>query len=102
MADIKPRLTPEERLAKLKLKEVEVEQERQKVKAKIRKVNAEQRKDARKAINRKKYLLGAWVLSSEPENEIKSAMSIYLKTDKDRALFGLEPLPPEGDNNENQ
>ena len=53
-------------------------------------------KEARAADTRRKILVGAMVMDRTPPDELKKALHIYLKADRDRALFGLEPLVDQG------
>ncbi|EGR0536022.1 hypothetical protein E4J49_25120 [Vibrio parahaemolyticus] len=65
--------------------------------AKIKLIEQKEKEKARKEETRKKILLGAMIMegmanSSEYEAMIMKNVDKYLKTDRDRKLFGLAPL----------
>jgi hypothetical protein len=85
-----PKLTPQQKIdAEIEALKLRLEQ------AKKKKANAEaairtkEGKEARKILDRQKYLVGAWALSTMTPEAIKAAMAGYLKGEKERALFGL-------------
>lgn len=92
--------TPEERIAELEERRIQVEAKLKAEKEAIlrakRRENAKIRTQKRKDETRRKILVGAAVLhkielNQWPEEKLLSLMSDFLKSDKDRLLFGLEP-----------
>lgn len=86
--------TPEQQLKEIKEKKAKLE-------AREKKIQAEMSVKARKIETRKKILIGAMVLKKirEGDDDLKKEcleeLDSYLTADRDRALFNLEPLPPE-------
>lgn len=78
-----------------KLQKLKARQEQ--LNAKIKLIEQREKEKVRKEETRKKILLGAMVMegmanSSEYESMIMKNVDKYLKSDRDRKLFGLEPL----------
>mgnify|MGYP000518186119 CR=1 FL=1 len=71
---------------KLAQEQIKLDQRR---KALLKAGKAKKREDD----TRRKILVGAYFIREEPAADLKIAMNSYLKTDKDRALFDLDPLP---------
>jgi len=86
------RLTLEEKKAKLAKQEQALLQKQNQLKARIKKLDAVDKQKKRKDDTRRKILAGSYLMSVEPLNDLKIALDDYLKSDKDRALFGLPPL----------
>ena len=78
------------------IKELEAKQE--KVKAQLKQKKAEASKQKRQEDTRKKILIGSAILAKVkagkwPEDKMIEMLSDYLEKDRDRELFGLNPLP---------
>lgn len=89
-----PRISPEEKLKKLKEKEAQL-------KAQFQKVSAQKKQDDRKIDTRRKVLAGAVVLKAcETDGGLKKQVWDLLEKNlvlnKDRVVFGLaqKPEPP--------
>ena len=66
--------------------------------AQLNKIKSKEALEARKQDNRKKILLGAWLLSQmksnkDYEQKILGHMDNFLTKDRDRQLFGLDTKP---------
>ena len=84
----------ERRLARLKAK-------RKEVSAEIRRVQDATRADARRLATRRRILYGSWVerqietgAVGWSEEKMQRQMDRFLTRSHDRAVFGLQPLPP--------
>lgn len=78
-----------------KLQKLKAKQEQ--LNAKIKLIEQREKEKVRKEETRKKILLGGMVMegmqnSSEYESMIMKNVEKYLKSERDRKLFGLEPL----------
>lgn len=88
-----PRKTAEQQLAELEAKEAQL-------KARIQDVRSQVKAKERKQDTRRKIIAGALALEhadTDPEwsSKLNRLLSRYVKRAEDRALFGLDPLPPE-------
>lgn len=86
------RLEAQEALAKKRLAEIAAQKKALKMK-----VDALLQKQQRKDDTRRKIVLGGMVLASMKTNpqyaeKIREQLSVSVKADRDRALFGLAPL----------
>ena len=88
----------QQKLEKLKLQKLKVEEElkdkTKKLNTQIRSIEARASESGRKIETRKKILLGAMVMNlienkQLSEKQVNQWLSDYLSKDRDRALFGL-------------
>jgi len=91
--DEQPKITAQQKIdleiENLKKKLEQAKKKKSNVEAGIRTKEAQ---GMRKKLDRQKYLVGAWALSTMKPEAITETMSGYLKGEKERALFGLAPL----------
>ena len=86
----KPALTKEQKIqAEIDALALKLKQARAKQTAALAAIRTEEAKTARKVIDRKKYLVGAWALSTMSDEAVKTAMAGYLRKEEERGLFGL-------------
>lgn len=82
-----------DRLQKLK-------EQQDKINAKIKRIEQQEKEKQRKDDTRKKILIGAMVLdkmskSEQSNSKVIGQLNEYLTADRDRKLFGLSPLKKE-------
>ena len=94
------RRTPEQRLAVAKLEEEKAAVRLARKAQKVRQYQAVQRTRERKLDTRRKILAGALALKHMTRHvtfgaAFRELLAEHIIRDEERALFGLEPLPPE-------
>ena len=84
-------------------------QRRARLDAQIKDIQARERKKERKEDTRRKIIVGALVLThmeknkrSELAKKVKALINEYVVKDKERALFGLAPLPKNDNETEDE
>lgn len=83
-----------EEKANKKRKAVSRQEQIQQLKAKVTKLEAMERNQAKKIDTRRKILAGSYLINKYTENqeELAKLLDSFLVRDNDRDLFGLKPL----------
>lgn len=92
----KPKLTSKKQklLAAIEAAQKLVEQRKNALAAIDAREKSKQTRTPASTLNKQKFLLGAYVMETRPLLAKSDGFQDWLKRDKDRSVFGLEPLPP--------
>lgn len=80
------RLAQQLEAAQLKVKQLKAKEQQVRARERAKNIKQERANDTRR-----KILIGAYILNSAPDAKIKEWMNDYLKNERDRKLFGLDP-----------